>query len=284
MIKFIIVLILIYSFNAQAVCTPTPDCTNMGYTETSCEGTSLKCPFDTSKLHCVPCDSSFKYSSIGDNITQGIGTTCGNKYVTCECSSADYIFSNGECVCDTSCKVGAIYYSDGSCSSCVDNTKTPVGIVVKDNELISSTNLQLMPWGGYGTDLSQLENFDTTDTNAYTDYLGYSNTMYIVEKFGETDTANFAGIYCYNYAPTDMENTKKSWYLPSAGEINNTLTKHYSLIKSTWNKLGITLPNYAFWSSTEYDHRYAWHIFALNGDGYRDDKPVSYTVTCFLKI
>ena len=45
----------------HAECTPAPDCASIGYTETSCETTSLKCPFDTSKLYCLPCDTSFKY-------------------------------------------------------------------------------------------------------------------------------------------------------------------------------------------------------------------------------
>ena len=50
---------------ANAACTPTPECASIGYTETSCEGASLKCPFDITKLKCMPCDSSFRYDCSG---------------------------------------------------------------------------------------------------------------------------------------------------------------------------------------------------------------------------
>ena len=74
---------ILFSFNAYAECTPAPDCASIGYTETSCEGASLKCPFDTSKLFCIPCDSSFKYTCDGKDEV-GVGDTCGGKYVSCK--------------------------------------------------------------------------------------------------------------------------------------------------------------------------------------------------------
>ncbi len=110
------------SSTVHAECTPAPDCASIGYTETFCDTTYLKCPFDTSKLYCLPCDSSYKYDCSGDNMTGGTGTACGGKYVSCECGSG-MIFENGNCVCDTSCTVGAIYYSDKTCSSCVDRSR-----------------------------------------------------------------------------------------------------------------------------------------------------------------
>ena len=99
---------------AHAECVPTPDCASIGYTATSCETASLKCPFDTSKLYCLPCDSSYKYDCSGANITGGVGSACGGKYVSCSCSGGG-TFNNG--VCPQSCTVGMIYYSDKSCSS-----------------------------------------------------------------------------------------------------------------------------------------------------------------------
>ena len=67
---------------AHASCTPTPDCATIGYTETSCEGDSLKCPFDITKLYCIPCDSSFKYDCNGANEV-GVGEICNGKYASC---------------------------------------------------------------------------------------------------------------------------------------------------------------------------------------------------------
>ncbi len=149
--KISVIVIGLVPFNVYGECTPTPDCASIGYTETSCEGDYLACPFDSTKLKCIPCDSSFRYNCSGNNITGGTGSTCGGKYTQCECSSSDYIFSNGQCVCDPSCKVGAIYYSDGTCSACRLENKNPVGVVVKDNELVMSAyNSGGMHWSKNG--------------------------------------------------------------------------------------------------------------------------------------
>jgi len=79
---------------AHAECTPAPDCASIGYTETSCEGDSLKCPFDTSKLFCIPCDTSFKYDC-SDTGEIGVGYSCNNKYAACTCSSG-YVWNGTE--------------------------------------------------------------------------------------------------------------------------------------------------------------------------------------------
>jgi len=42
------------SSTAHADCALVTDCANMEYTEASCEGDSLKYPFDISKLFCIP--------------------------------------------------------------------------------------------------------------------------------------------------------------------------------------------------------------------------------------
>ena len=115
--------------SAFAECVPVPDCASIGYTETSCDGDSLKCPFDTTTLYGPPCDSSFRFTCDGENVASAVGDACNNKYAACECI-AGAIYSNGECICDNSCgTVGNIYYSDGTCSSCKIADKTPVGII-----------------------------------------------------------------------------------------------------------------------------------------------------------
>ena len=42
-------LYLLMSTTAHAECVPAPDCGELGYTATSCEGDTLKCPFDQIK-------------------------------------------------------------------------------------------------------------------------------------------------------------------------------------------------------------------------------------------
>ena len=71
---------------AHAECVPYPSCASIGYTETSCETQAVKCPFDASKLFCLPCDTKYQYScnEIGQT---GSGTSCQGKYENCNCVS-----------------------------------------------------------------------------------------------------------------------------------------------------------------------------------------------------
>ena len=117
----------------RAECVPSPDCAEMGYTETSCDGDSLKCPFDLSKLYCIPCDSSFQYACNGEGQV-GQGESCDGKYLECGCSDG-YELENGACevscsytvtslpskcsVADFCVKGDTTYYSS-SCTTCND--------------------------------------------------------------------------------------------------------------------------------------------------------------------
>ena len=107
----------------RAECTPTPNCAELGYTATSCEGKFVRCPFDTSKLFCLPCDSSYQYSCNGTG-PKGKGATCNSKYIECECSNG-YDLVDGACVAScsytlTSLPTGCSAVSD----SCVKNATT----------------------------------------------------------------------------------------------------------------------------------------------------------------
>lgn len=77
--------------------TPTTNCTTLGYTQTSCPSGGVKCPWDTSKWHCDPCDSAYKYACTGTGYAGGSGTACGGKYTSCNCATG-YFNKNGECV------------------------------------------------------------------------------------------------------------------------------------------------------------------------------------------
>ncbi len=286
--KIGVAIIGLVPFNVYGECTPTPDCDAIGYTETSCETKSVKCPFDTSKLFCIPCDSSFQYDCSGENITSGIGSACGDKYVSCECSSTDYVFSNGECICNTSCSVGAIYYSDGTCSFCVDNTKTAVGIVVKDDELIMSINIPFQIWATSSGDIAAITNINDKSV-VKNDMNGVSNTAAIVAYYGsDVDVTTNAAVWCYNYAPTGMENTKTKWYLPAAGEIYTYFYGegvNYPKISNSWNKLGLSLSSVWFWTSSEYSWDTAWYAGSETGGFYGYYKTtLTSSVACLLMI
>ena len=77
---YVLVSSLIITGVANAACMPTSDCASIGYTETSCKGDFVRCPFDISKLLCLPCDSSYQYTCSGDMYGDG---KAGSKSVTC---------------------------------------------------------------------------------------------------------------------------------------------------------------------------------------------------------
>ena len=280
--KIGVVVIGLVPFNVYAECTPTLDCASIGYTETSCETEYLACPFDSTKLKCMPCDSSFRYDCSGDNITGGTGSACGGKYVSCTCSSTDYIFSNGSCICDTSCKVGAIYYSDKTCSSCLDTNKTPIGVVVKDNELVvSKVRSSNMTWSSSKANVSGIT--ETTDSAvAIQDFNGKANTLAIVSTFTSDTVDNNAAIYCNSYS-TEGTNAG-DWYLPAAGEFYSYVSSNYnSQINPTFTKLGWYIHAY-FLTSTEYNSGSAWTIGSYDNGVDDYDKNLPDSVTCFLDI
>ena len=291
--KKILPLLLLTPTLTNAECTPTPDCASIGYTETSCETISLKCPFDTSKLFCVPCDSSFQYDCTGDNITGGVGNTCAGKYASCECSSSEYIFSKGNCNCinppPTDCLAGSIYYPNGTCSNEYVSCQNPVGVVVKDNALVMSWRYgnvgDYIQWGGNETNISGI--IETSDsTIAQADYDGAGNTLAIVaEHVAEADITTHAAVYCYNYAPIGLENTKNKWYLPSAGELHRYLYANYSSLLHIYTTyFGHSGFSYGFWSSTESSSVGAWYVWAHNGTIDRDYKYAGHSTSCFLAI
>ncbi len=282
--KISVVVIGLVPFNVYAECTPTPDYDAIGYTETSCEGDSLKCPFDTSKMKCIPCDSSFRYDCVGDNITGGTGSACNGKYVSCECND-ETVFNNGECVCDTSCSVGNIYYSDGSCSSCVDSNKTAIGVVVKDDELIIGQIIKTSSvWGGAYTNVTDLTDY-TNSTDAQTDFNGKTNTAIIVtihKKLGETANSSSA-IACFEYFTSGTN--AGDWYLPAAGEFYSYIYANYSKINSTMSKLNWTFGSRWFWSSTEKDGARAWYIKSDTGATFaNDNKYFGASTSCLYSI
>ena len=270
--------------SVSAQCITPPDCASIGYTETSCEGDSLKCPFDTTKLYCPPCDSSYKYTCSGDNIKNPIGDTCNDKYAACECITGA-TFTNGNCVCDTSCSAGNIYYSDGTCSSCQYSDKTIIGVVVKDNELVMNLNYKTMTWSPEAINIPNLTDFTSLET-AITDYTGIENTQTIVDYYGvDGDDTTIAALYCNNYVPDTLASSKGDWYLPAAGELYDYLYLRQDVVSqikalTNWNQY-----NTKFHASTEYGNLHSWAINIITGSiEYARCKPNTVNTICFLNI
>ena len=156
----------------RAECVPSPNCAEIGYTATSCTGDSLKCPFDTSKLFCIPCDSSYQYTCTGTG-QKGKGTSCDGKYVECECN-AGYDLVDGNCVIscaytltslptgcsavsDSCTKNGTTYYSS-TCTSC------------KNGYTINTGTCKANTCSGYYSSKTGCSNYSTCQSGTATKY------------------------------------------------------------------------------------------------------------------
>ena len=112
-----------------AECAVT-DCSLLGYTDSPCPGSGLKCPFGegwycgggaaedciklgydkactgagesgsgetcNGKYQSCTCDSTYKYTCSGTGYSGGSGSACGGKYTQCTCTSG-YEWKNGSC-------------------------------------------------------------------------------------------------------------------------------------------------------------------------------------------
>ena len=226
-------------------CIPVPDCAAMGYTETSCEGDFLRCPFDTTKMACV--------------VKKTTGASTG-------------------------CEVGMIYYSDGTCSSLYNATKSIAGIVVEKDKLILSKPVT-MPWASTRTDVSGITNITSSDT-AKNDMNGKSNTAAIVSAYSSDTASNNAAKYCNSYTG-GISGTEGEWYLPAAGELYTYLYGYFSTLSPVavdimeWVNFG----GEYFWSSSEGSDRSAWVVDSSGGgvtDSNMTHAPCS--VSCLLEI
>ena len=85
MLMWIFISSLSMTAPVRSECVPLPDCVAIGYSETSCETQAVKCPFDGTKLYCLPCDSKYQYTCnrVGET---GLGNGCKGKYESCTCA------------------------------------------------------------------------------------------------------------------------------------------------------------------------------------------------------
>ena len=217
-----------FSFSATAqTCKPVPTCAELGYTETSCTGDSLKCPFDTSKMYCLP-------------------------VVPHSCNSSET-------------KVGDIYYSDDTCSSEAISGKTPIGIVFDtDRKLVAALTDPHMHWNDgseTSNDIPSLTNYGS-GPNPKQDFNGKSNTDAIVAYAASSGQAHEAAQFCHN-----MTTGGKTWYLPALGEMltlpASRETINEAMERIGVDGLSVT----GYWSSTEYYKGNDGYAYEYNSGG-----------------
>ena len=283
------------TINAQ--CVATQDCATLGYTETSCSGGSgVKCPFGN-KWACFKSESEYeqefctKYgftlSCTGTNQI-GVGKACNGKYTECTCATG-YIWNDSSQKCENgtaNCTIGALYYSDGTCSQDKLSSKTLLGVVIYEKS--ASQNGWIMTvkpiqtkitWGGYGTDIPGLSN--CTSTSCLTDIQASCTNTDVITAYGNSSTYPAAWA-AKNYKPTGTPSSK-SWCLPSGGLLNNLNNSvNFAKVNAGITTAGGTilgnvdkLESYSYelvWSSSELSDDHAWGFYArTSGSFYMSD-------------
>lgn len=234
------------------------------------------------------CSTSYKHTCTGAGYSGGNGAACGGYYQKCTCSSG-YIWQSGDCVaCDSSCKVGSIFYSDGTCNTCVIDGKTPIGVVIKNDSLvISEMSFPTKRWAGSDTiDVADVTNY-TSCADAITDYNGKANTLAIVAAYPSDTTSNNAAIYCNSYSTAGTN--AGDWYLPAAGEVYNYVVPNSQAIWNTTGYLDWEFTSNYFWSSSEKSASNAWAMLGgqsvgSNCNGNHSKYKNVAVVFCFLDI
>ena len=242
---------------AYAACIPTPSCASLGYeSSSSCEG-GIKCPFGNA----WNCTLVNKITEIEKIIQEG-GTSGGK---------------------DTSnCKIGSIFYSDWTCSyGSVIATKAPIGIVVySDNaghgQVMASQSIGKYAWGGYGIDISTLQNFSSASA-ASQDLASCENTAKIIAA---GDKSTYPAAWAAHEYKTIGTNAG-DWCLPAAGIMTSIkngmelINIGYGLVSGS--KIG-TSPY--FWSSSEYSSNSAWYS-SFSDDYGLSSNPYIYKYTSY---
>ena len=250
-----------------AACIPTPSCSSLGYeSSSSCEG-GIKCPFGNA----WNCTLVNKITEIEKIIQEG-GTSGGKG--------------------DTSnCIIGSIFYSDHTCSyGAVLPTKAPIGVVVYvdgqgHGQVMALKSIGNYAWGGYGTDISTLTNFDSTESASY-DLNSCPNTEKILAA---GDKSKYPAAWAAHEYKTEGTNAG-DWCLPAAGIMTSIkngmelINIGYGLVRGT--KIGT---NSYFWSSSENNSRHAWRSgfsadYGLSYDGYSYYKTDSLEVRPVLEF
>ena len=229
-------------------CAVPPTCEELGYvlTEDDCDGrATLTCPFDTSKVFCGVSCEELGY------VHTGIFTEClynGTK-VFCPFGS-DYFKCEGGVDTAAQCKIGSILYNDLKCYDEAPDGKTAIGVVFDTNKklAIAMDHKNGIQWGGYGTDISGLDNclpsnFSTCGTD------GKDNTQKIVSALGTG--SDYAAGYCYN--KTDGGLDKGRWFLPSVVELKLVFNNGTAINTAMTAAGGTKIPTSSgyYWSSTE---------------------------------
>ena len=295
----------------SAQCVATQDCATLGYTENSCSGgNGVKCPFGNKwacfksesevcqkyvfTLTCTEtgqtgsgescanlykqcgCQDTYKYTCSGTGYAGGSGTACGGKYKECKCADGyTWDAANGECKsAHPVCEIGTLYYSDNTCSSNLDSSKTLLGVVIYSNGASGGGWIMTVKpietaiyWSTEYKDIPGLTNYSSVPSDVQA---SCTNTD-VITAYGNSSRYPAAWA-AKNYKPTGTP-SGKSWCLPSGGLLNNINNSvNFVKINAGITTAGGTILGKVYksgsyyyervWSSSEHSSDNAWHFHA----------------------
>ena len=236
-----------------AQCVTTQDCAALGYTDSACPGSGVKCPFGNSwycgggaaedciklgydksctgagesgsgetcngKYQSCSCDSSYKYTCSGTGYSGGSGSSCGGKYTACTCASG-YEWKNGSCQKQVlNGAQGDLYYCNG----------TVVGVKAGDMDFyVAMKDLGNMRWSNAN---SQCQNYSfcgnvkgtlPTKNQLLTLYNNKSRVNSLLSTNGGTQLTN-----SYYWSSTSYGSTNYYIVHMSNGHVSNNNNYNY---------------------------------------------------------
>ena len=208
-----------------------------------------------------------------------------------DCSGAalkcPWDLSKAACNTATAADIGDILYGDGTTSSKLISSKTPIGVVFDtENRLAvaltdidkdgSTTNGTSYYWSSSRCDTPNLDNCTRRDGLTTCGVDGRANTNAILASTcnGTTYAAN--GTNAYEPSGCSKDFCKKTkWFLPSMRDLitlynaKSYVNASLSLTASSGAK---TLTENYYWSSTEYSSGSAWNLWMVDGYRYNNTK------------
>ena len=157
----------------------------------------------------------------------------------------------------SNCTVGAILYSDKTCSADLIEGKKAIGVVLSSGKKLAiALKTAALKWSTTNFDIPLLGG-DENDAD------GQYNTRVVLEYCRANDRVCPAFEYAASY---QTEGTSAGdWYLPAIGELND-IYKNKDVLNETLGKIGGTkLPSDEHWSSSESSIVNAWVLRFRDG-------------------
>ena len=193
---------------------------------------------------------------------------------------------DGACVnpCKDSCGIGCLYYSDNTCSTGLNTSKTLLGVVIYSNGTSGGGWIMTVKPVKTGIAWDTGSNYSTGITDKAVS-ASCTNTQKLVAKGSRFAAATAAN----NYKPTGTP-SGKSWCLPSYDLLNNLNNSvnfakvNAGITTAGGTKLGYGVqPYYDYeyvWSSSEYSDGNAWYFSAdTSGSFYMSYNPKYYSTS-----